>query len=58
MDNDATEKELEAALRFKHKDDDYGGLRSNPIWITIILLGRLFIERQALGKAVKLFARF
>lgn len=52
------ERELEAALWFEHEDDDYGGLRSNPIWITRILLGRLFRERQVLGKAVKLFARF
>ena len=52
------ERELEAALRFEHEEDDYGGLRANPIWITRTLLGCLFRERQALGKAVKLFAHF
>ena len=52
------ERELEAALRFEHKDDDYGGPRSNLIWVTIILLGCLFRERQVLQKVVQLFARF
>ena len=39
------ERELEEALCFEHEDDDDGGLRSNPIWFTRILLGRLFRER-------------
>lgn len=52
------ERELEVALRFEHRDDDDRGLRSNPIWITKILLGRLFREHQVLGKVVKPFAHF
>ena len=52
------ERELEAALSFEHGDREDGGPRVHPIWITCILLGRLFQERQALGKAVKLYACF
>lgn len=52
------ERELEAALRFEHGDEDDGGLWSNPIWITRILLGPLFRELQVLGRAIKLFAHF
>lgn len=52
------ERELEAALSFEHGDGEDGGPRVHPIWITRIFLGCLFRERQALGKAVKLYARF
>ena len=52
------ERELEVALLVEHGDDDDGGLRSNPIWITKIMLGHLFRECQALGKVVKLFTHF
>ena len=43
------EKELEAALSFKHIVGDDGGLRVHPIWITCILLRHLFRERWVLG---------
>lgn len=36
------ERELEAALSFEHGDEEEGGSRVHPIWITCILLGRLF----------------
>ena len=52
------ERELEAALNFEHMDGEDGGPRVNPIWITRILLGRQSRERQALGRAVKMYARF
>jgi hypothetical protein len=52
------ERELETNPHFEHEDDDDGGPRSNPIWITRILLGLLIREHQVLGKVVKLFARF
>ena len=52
------ERELEAALCFVHGDGDDRGLRTNPIWITCTLLGRLFKEQQVLGRAVKMFACF
>ena len=52
------ERELEAALSFKHEDKEEGGPRVHPIWITCILLSRIFQERQALGKAVKLYVNF
>lgn len=43
------EREMEAALHFKHGDSEEGGPRANPISVTCILLGCLFRERQALG---------
>ena len=43
------ERELDTVLCFKHVDDEDGGPRVHPIWITRILLGHLFSERQALG---------
>ena len=52
------ERELEAALSFEHGDREEGGPRVHPIWITRILLGQLYQERQALGKAVKVYMRF
>ena len=52
------ERELEAALSFEHADGDDGGLRVHPIWITRILLGRQFRERQALGQAVEIYTHF
>ena len=48
------EKELEATLLFEHE----GSCRSSPVWVTQILLGRLFPERLSLGRAVKSFAKF
>lgn len=52
------ERELDAVLHFEHGDDTGGDLKANPIWVTHILLGRLFREHQALGRAAKLFAQF
>ena len=52
------ERELETALAFEHSDGEDNGLKIQPVWITRILLGRLFRERKALGKAVKLYTRF
>ena len=52
------ERELETALAFEHSDGEDSGLKIQPVWITCILLGRLFRERKALGKAVKQFTRF
>jgi hypothetical protein len=48
------EKEMEMTPLFKHK----GSYRASPLWVTRILLGRLFKERLSLGRAVKSFARF
>lgn len=48
------EKELEATLLFEHGGD----CRASPLWVTRILLGRLFHERLSLGRVVKLFAKF
>lgn len=48
------EKELEATLLFEHGGD----YRANPLWVTQILLGRLFHERLSLGRAIKSFAKF
>lgn len=52
------ERELEATLIFKHSDDEDSGMKIQHVCITRILLGRLFRERKALGKAIKLYARF
>lgn len=52
------ERELEAALRFEHGDSKEGESQSNPIWVTCIMLGCLFKERQVLQHAVKLYACF
>ena len=52
------ERELETALAFEHSDGEDSGMKIKPIWITRILLGHLFKERKALGKAVKQFAWF
>ena len=52
------ERELEAALNFEHMDGEDGGSKVHPIWLTLILLGRLFRERQVLGWAVKMYACF
>ena len=42
----------------EHADGTVGEPKASPIWVTQILLGRLFRERQALGRVVKLYARF
>ena len=47
------EHELERDLAFEHSYGEDMGLKIQPIWITRILLGRLFKERKALGKAIK-----
>ena len=39
------ERELEATLTFEHSDGEDSGLKIQPVWITRILLGRLFRER-------------
>lgn len=39
------ERELEVALSFVHAEGEDEGLRVHPIWITCIILGRLFRER-------------
>ena len=52
------ERDLEAALNFEHLDGEDSGPKVKPVWITRILLGSLFRERQALGRAVKMYARF
>ena len=47
------EGELNATLLFEH-----GGCQSeSPLWIAHILLNRLFRERLALGRTVKVFAK-
>ena len=48
------EKELEATLLFEHGGD----CRASPLWVTRILLGRLFRECLSLGRAIKSFAKF
>ena len=52
------ERDMEAALNFEHSDGKDSGPKVHPIWITRILLGLLFRERQALRRAVKMYARF
>lgn len=39
------EREMDAALRFEHGDGTVGESKASPIWVTRILLGRLFCER-------------
>ena len=48
------ERELEATLKFEHG----GRQQVSPLWVTRILLGWLFRERLALGRAVKAYAKF
>lgn len=48
------EKEMEATLMFEHG----GSRRANQLWVTKILLGRLFRERLSLNRAVKSYAKF
>ena len=52
------ERDLKVALHFEHSDGEYSGPKVHPIWISHILLGHLFMERQALGWAVKMYAFF
>lgn len=52
------EMELEASLTFEHSDGKDSGLKIQPVWITRILLGHLFRERQVLGRVVKLYVHF
>jgi hypothetical protein len=52
------EWELHAMLWFEHGDGSGGGPKASQLWVTRILLGRLFRERQALGRTVKMYARF
>lgn len=49
---------METTLHFEHDNGEEGGKRASPIWVTRILLGRLFIQRKALGQVVKLYSRF
>ena len=48
------EQEMDATLMFEHG----GGQQASPLWFTHILLGWIFRERLALGRAVKAFAKF
>ena len=48
------EKELQVAFCF----EDGNGRPVNYLWVVHILLGRLFHERTALGRAIKQFAKF
>lgn len=48
------EKELEATLGFEHGRRQ----QASPLWVTRIMLGRLFKERLDLGRAIKAFAKF
>ena len=48
------ECELDVAFRFEQG----GGQGTSPVWVTRILLGRLLRERMALGRAIKMFAKF
>lgn len=48
------EREMDATLMFEHG----GGLRASQLWVTRILLGRLFRERLTLGRAIKSFMKF
>lgn len=50
------ERDLEVAINFEHSDGKDCGPKVHPVWITHILLGHLFRERQALGWAVKMYA--
>ena len=52
------ERDLEAALNFEHLDGKDSRPKVHPVWIMRILLGSLFTERQALGRAVKMYAHF
>ena len=45
---------MEATLMFEHG----GSRRANQLWVTKILLGRLFRERLSLDRAVKSYAKF
>ena len=45
---------METTLLFEHG----GSCRASPLWVTRILLGRLFRERLSLGRVVKSFAKF
>ena len=46
-------RELDASLIFEHG----GGQRASQLWVTRILLGRLFRERLVLGRGVKMYAK-
>ena len=48
------ERETDTTLMFKHG----GNWRESQLWVTGILLGRLFQERLSLGRVVKYFAKF
>lgn len=48
------EKEMEATLMFEHG----GSQRAIQLWVTKILLKRLFRERLSLGRVVKSFEKF
>lgn len=52
------ERELDATLQFENGDKSGSGLRVSQLWVTCILLGRLFREPMVLGRAVKMYARF
>lgn len=52
------ERELDVTLRFEHGDGSGGGMKVSQLWVTRILLGRLFKERLVLRWVVKIYARF
>lgn len=49
---------MDATLHFEHGNGLEGGLNASQLWVTHILMGRLFRERQELGWKVKLYAQF
>ena len=49
------ERELDTTLRFEHGDESGGALKASQLWVTGILLGRLFRERLVLSRAVKMY---
>ena len=48
------EREIKSSVRFEHG----GGQSANLLWVVRILLGRLFRERLALGRAVEVFGKY
>ena len=45
---------MNSSLLFEHGS----GQRTSPLWVVCILLGRLFLERLVLGRAMEVFAKY